>query len=179
MRITKTAQLIILLALVMIAGVAGYYMFFVEIRDSNQAISLRTNELNTNFSKGEELRTLENIARDTKEDRTKLDSFFITEDDIVVFLENIESLEGDTGANISVESISKKQVEESSIIEKLDLNITVNGTWRSVYHFLVLLESLPYHVVFSKVQYTGSVSSLEEVEDEWRGSFSFSVTKLK
>ena len=109
--------------------------------------------------------------------RAKLDSYFVGQDDIVQFIEAVESLSGITGGEIEIASVDLEEGSNTSAYQFLHLRLTTKGAWEEVMYFTALLEALPNHVLVERgsleLRYTD-----EEVE-EWHGSFDIKVAMLK
>jgi hypothetical protein len=155
MSINKSKKYIWLFIALTLSGV-GVFMLYVaysEIRSMNEEISLLKSDIDNETRRINEERDLKIALADTSKDREMLNGYFVREDQIVPFVESIESVGTKFGVKVKIVSISDggdvKNTEES-----LDLKINFNGSWSSVMNFLEYLENLPYkshidNVVFS------------------------------
>jgi Tfp pilus assembly protein PilO len=175
--ISQTTRWLIILAVLTLAVASGYFLLFAEIRNTNRNISRLAGEADIVAQQSTTLRTLQSIVEITREDRAGINTFFLTEQEIVDFLEVIEGLREDTGASINVRSIGEGETLTNTLTKELHLNVTAEGSWEAVYHFLALLESLPYRIKLQQVQLSDSSTTTDE--PSWSGVFNFSVTQLK
>ena len=106
-------------------------------------------------------------------DRDALKQYFITEEEVVEFLELIEALGRGEGAEVATAAITV--VEENESVEQLHLTIKARGSRSAVQGVLSLLEMLPYKsaVVEAAVERVGTAGGGEE----WEGTFKVIVAK--
>ena len=110
-------------------------------------------------------------VQNTSRERVELDRYFIGRENVVEFLEEIESFGIQTGASVEVTSVELESLNES--VEELKLVILTSGSWTSLVHLLLLLDSAPLLIEFDRISFeSGS-------EGEWSGFFDIRVAKLK
>lgn len=92
--------------------------------------------------------TTQRILDETKNDREKIDGYFIeNEAEIVTFLERLEK----TGEKYALEpSVSIDTIGVGND-QKLSVNISAEGPFKNLYTYLVLLENFPVKAVFESV----------------------------
>jgi len=88
----------------------------------------------------------------------KLDSHFVADDEIINFIETIEDLGEDSGAEIEVTSVgvgnkSVKKADQASISEFLNLDFKIEGSFAQIFHFLSMLEKLPFRIDVARVNF--------------------------
>lgn len=181
----KAIKFLLISGLLSVAFVAGYYMLNDQIKKKNREAAMIISGIDSALLIDQQLRGVQNLIRDTESDREKLNSYFVSREGIVDFLEVIEGLEQYTGAEVSIKTIGENDTGEFENIEQLELNLTAEGSWEAVYHFFVLLESLPYRIDMSRVQFN-NISKRErgedieeDTKDEWRGIFILAAAKIK
>lgn len=177
-RQTTSVQPTIIVAILVIVSIVGYYVFFSQIKEHNTETMELISEIEFTKQREQQLRNMKSTARETETDRTKLSTYFIKEESIVDFLEIIESFEEYTGAKVRVRTIGKNDPGVYDTLEQLRLNLTVDGSWDEVYHFLVLIEALPYRVVVESIQLTASARQ-EDSNSKWQGVTTLTVVKEK
>lgn len=173
----------------------GYGVLFYTIRQSNIVIAsasvsseARAKQINTADSLK---KTLENSATEI----SLLSKYFISSEGPVSFIEYLEDLGESVGAVILIQDV--KEVENfsgSSQKSELTFRIIAQGSWRSVYRFLALLENSPHTIVISNVELRKSSvnesvvlnafqspkdSESKAITGAWRGDFEFTVLKNK
>ena len=139
MRRAPTIRILFISGMVTIAVFFSYYAFFTQIRKINREASLLANEREVIEQGDVERRNLSKVSDRTKSDSDRLETVFITKNDIVDFLKTVEGLGETTGAYVSVRSISEEEGAPGGISSKLALSISSSGTWEEVYHFFTLL----------------------------------------
>ena len=178
---SKAIQFSVVSGLLSAAFVAGYYILDNQIKGKNREAAVILSEIDSALLVDRQLRGVQNLIRDTEGDREKLNSYFVSNEGIVDFLEVIEGLEQYTGAEVSIKTVGVNDPGEFENIEQLELNLTAEGSWEAVYHFFVLIESLPYRIDLNRVQFNsvGKSVSEEGTVDKWRGIFVLSAAKIK
>ena len=182
-RFSKAIKFALISGLLSVAFVAGYYILSNQIKEKNREAAVIISGIDSALLINQQFRDVQNFIRDTKDDRERLNSYFVGKEGIVDFLELVEGLEQYTGAEVSIKTIGENDTGEFENVEQLELNLTAEGSWGAVYHFFVLLESLPYRIDMSRVQFN-SISkrereSEEDTSNKWRGIFILSAAKIK
>ena len=164
--------------LTLVFVIVAYIFLFGEIRATNRAISIKEDSISQASEQELRLDDLLVSVEETKEKRDALQKRILTDRSIVAFLEGIESLETQTGVVIEVRSIGKEVNENSAFVEELSLDINVEGSWEGVYHTFLLLETLPYKVRITRLQFNKALEA-ETGAYAWRGDFRLLITKTK
>jgi len=97
----------------------------------------------------------------TAADRARLPGLFVPADDAVVFIQSIESISAQSGATVSILSISKNSnaAAPAGTIGTITAHISVNGSWTNVMRTLTLFETLPYRSAVNHITMTVSTLS--------------------
>ncbi|MBI5004895.1 MAG: hypothetical protein HZC04_01780 [Candidatus Lloydbacteria bacterium] len=140
-------------------------LVFWVVRTVDKAVFV-LGEIAEETHKEENLRLLKNSVQNTEGDRAQIAALFVSEDGIVSFIERVESLGVSSHAQVLLQSVSV----EGGVL-KLDISAT--GAFSEVFHFLTLLEKLPYRTVFEKV----SILKLPEDKkgNEWQALATFDL----
>ncbi len=128
----------------------------------------------------------------TQGDRAKIASYIVSKDGVVDFIKLIESIASKSNMEISIKTVRESgTVEQATSSPKvmLSLPLSVTGTWQNIMLFLALLESLPYRITLSKVDFrrieseevldTKKKSQFSKSNPGWQGDFELSVLKFK
>lgn len=102
---------------------------------------------------------LKQSIQNTQSSREKIEQFIVSQDETVSFIEKIEGLSVKTGAVVNLTNVSRTSSGENS---SLMFTVNADGTFREVYHFLSLVEMLPYRLSVKSVSFaldTDSVAS--------------------
>lgn len=111
------------------------------------------------------LRTVENI----KENSEKVGKFFIKKQEVVNFLDKIESLASTTKTEISIESVTEKKNPEGGSI--ISVGVNVKGAYSNVNYLIRMLEELPYQTEIQSVNLKqNTVDDKKQGLTSWSGN---------
>lgn len=87
-----------------------------------------------------------------KPDIDSVNGYFITKDEEVRFIENIESLARENKLEVEISSINieKDQNIQKDGLEYLVIKVNTRGSWEGTYKFFGLIEMMPYHIFINK-----------------------------
>ncbi len=124
------------------------------------------------------LAALSQLLKDTSNARATLASYVLTEDSVVSFLAHIERVARSSGVIVETRSLAVVPLGDSETFEELTLEVSVEGTFESVYRTLELFEHMPYQmrigsVLLERREQGGEGGTL------WRGTYTLFVTKYK
>lgn len=146
-KIKQKPVIILVIAITVILVSCGVYYYLIsnmhktiiEIRE----LVVESGEQNSELS---DVNMIVNTAKETKEDRDKLDSFFISDNEAVIaFIELVESLAVDS--EISMDSVI------SQLDNAIQFRLTIQGEYSGIYRYLELIENLPYNVEVSRANF--------------------------
>ena len=178
MKYAKENIFLITVAAVSVCGMVvafGLYIWvFSQVRATITQASLMSEELQLLATQNTHTQTIRRLVRDTQEEQTKLDTYFVNEESLVAFLEDLEDIGMRTGVVLSVESVSVGQaVDKDELLIPLILNVKSTGSFQSVVHTLALLESLPQATQITQARLTQSSENAS-----WNGLYSLSVLQI-
>lgn len=112
--------------------------------------------------------TLKKGLSDTVAAQKSLDSYFISQDDFVPFVEKIEALGAHAGVALTVESAALTDSNRT-----LALTLFATGTFEQALYFLSLLESFPSKITFERAWVAKSAANREPqtARAPWEGRF--------
>ncbi len=182
----NTKKTLIFITILVVITTATYIVFFIGIKNKNESISLVANEIDIALEKEVKLKSIKNLIKDTENDRAKLNAYFVVDDKVIDFIEDIENLAKDTNVDLKVMSIDinddgNNTPQQNNISELLQLNLKVAGLWDNLFHFISLVDELPFRVDISKVnlQVVYDSNNKDKNPTDWEGMFVVSVLKLK
>lgn len=184
---SKTKQILLTIIVLVIAVSIAYAMLFLNIKEKNNNISALSNEIDIVLQKEIKLRSVKHLINDTEQDRVKLDSHFVTDDEVVNFIEKIENLGTDSGTKVEVisvyvDDVNKEVTNQAAINELLYLDFKTEGSFAQMFHFLSMLEKLPFKIDIPQVNFEKTLDGTGKVNKSlgsWKGLFSITVVKLK
>lgn len=117
-------------------------------------------------------RSLKVLLDDSNGDITRLNSRYVGASSTVDFLESIETYGKLSGAFATVDTVQEGEYKENpEAFKTLSLAISATGSWQQVYHFLSLLENMPYKVSMPNVVLAGGT--------QWKVSTTITVIQKK
>ena len=168
---TQNKIILVIFILIDIFVIGLYCYLFQDLKAKNQSFSIIASEIQDEARQREELLTLKNIMKSIQEDRTRLNSYFITSDEIAVFLDSLEAMGKKVGTESEVTSIILAG-EEKNVLE---VSVKATGPFEDVFELLLLLEHVPYELDFQKISFGKiKVLGLEDVWI-WEGNFTFHI----
>jgi hypothetical protein len=141
---THIPFLILAIAVIVVAGSLYIYMFYASAASVDRANIARAVVLREKADQSQE-KSLVAAASTTESDRARLASFFVPADDAVSFITALESIGLQSGAQVSIASISSDSLS-------VQAHIDAHGSWSSVMRALSLAERMPYAVSISNVR---------------------------
>ena len=166
--ITKSQKIAFATVSIFLLVCAGYVFLFRHIATLQHKLAEIITELSVvDTLEAHKLET-EALLNRTKAGREEIASYFISEEDPTPFLELVETLGKDAGVTLEVEAISIDPVsadEGKSVGDNMKVVLFVEGSWKSLYHFMSLLEHMPYVATIASATFTVDEGSA----DTWKG----------
>ncbi|MDP6387963.1 MAG: type 4a pilus biogenesis protein PilO [Candidatus Pacebacteria bacterium] len=184
---SKTKQtLLTSLVLVIVVSVA-YIMLFLNIKEKNNNISVLQNEVDSTLQREIKLRSVKNLINDTQKEREKLNLYFIADDKIVNFIEDIEEVGAYSGVSVKVTSVSIDEstsgnLNKDKISELLNLDFNIEGRFDELFYFLSMIEKLPFKIDIHRVNFekvSNNIRAQNRSTEPWKGFLSIKAVKLK
>lgn len=121
---------------------------------------------------------LSQIYQSTVGLRARLQGLFIPSDSAVQLIEALESIGSETGAAITLGSISADNLDAaaSGTVGSVGASVSAEGSWAAVMQSLKLVENLPYPVTVSSVALSSGGPSTKRV---WQASFDVRAPIIK
>lgn len=177
-------------AVVVLFVISGYVTFFLIIKHKNEQVSLFSQEIELYTNRENSIRNADKIAEDFKEDIEKLNSYFLTEDNVVSFIETIEDFGQKSDVEIKIGSVDVAQPNsKKSTDSTLTLRVDAKGSWSSVLTFMEYIENTTYSIDLNKVALSSVSSvvpffgtkdvSISKDTSQWNASFELSVFTIQ
>jgi len=173
---TKKLLYVSVFAALLVVFLCG--ILFFQINKSQRLIEQYKEKISNRVNKAERLRSANHLLQNTKEERAKLPSYFVSGEDTVEFIEFIDSLGAESEVSMNVESVKLVDGEEKDPYADLHMSVSAQGDWDSIFRFLSLLELMPYNVDIRDVMINGNLKG-ERKGSNWSGKISFVVSKLE
>jgi len=178
----KTKNILIFLIILNLSAIGLYWFLSSQINKNTEMVSNSASELNIQVAKEKQLKLSRNIIDDTEADRNKLDSFFVSSDGIVSFIQEIENLADSAGLSIEIISVEVDDYvlneKVDAVIEVLNLTLDVSGSWSGNFYFLNLLETMPHKINIGRLNLQARRDSKGRTTG-WESIIGIEVLKLK
>lgn len=117
--------------------------------------------------------------------KEKIGSSFVQEDQVVGFIEKVESIGDITGKPISISAINADDISGAAVgtVGKIKAHVSSSGSWPTVMKTLTLAEKLPYSVLINNLRF--DLSGISEATGkslataQWRIDFDIEVLSKK
>jgi Tfp pilus assembly protein PilO len=188
-RIKKIRNRIIILGVVVLALIGGYYFLY-----SSQNSMWQTTATTESSNASLKLQKQNAVALESQYDgqaanRAKIQTYFVQKDGEADFIKNIESLADASSLDHTISSVGFENGNLPANLQYLNLTITTQGSWQNTYQFLSLVENMPYKIVMKNVDLsatgdsgslsTSTAQSLGSGESVWAGSFDIDAAALQ
>ncbi len=90
--------------------------------------------------------------KDSQDERSRLDLYFITKDTTQNFIEELDSTASQSNVTMAITSLSVSKDGSPASPSFLKFDLRADGGFADVYHFLTAIESLPYKVRIEAVK---------------------------
>ena len=163
--VTTTLKLFFGALLLLLFVVGGYAFMYIQVGVLQERLSGAREEIAILKTMALKKETTEMLLKNTELEREQMLKYFVSREDPTEFLELIESSGRDAGITLDVNSI---KVDEGGdeLIKHIEISLSVQGEWDNVYHFIYLLEHLPYVSQITRATVT-IAKNLEN--DVWKG----------
>ncbi len=125
---------------------AGFYFLYATILTSGEKTNQILAEVENETARREEIKLINKSIDTIKQDRDVINTHFAHSTDIVPFLNTIESLAPRAGAKVETSSVDALKDDTGLMVR-----LKVEGSFNSIYKFLMLLENSPYELDFSEL----------------------------
>ncbi len=148
-----------------VCGIAIYTM-----NGKEKSIQTSVNDLGKYSTGQKETSYLKRTLDDLSEERIKLDLYFITNRDIVRFIEQIETLGLEAKAPVKISNV------EVEGVNSLKVDFTSSGSFSEIFYLANLIEKLPFEIVVNKFNISKeSVKEVSTKDTNWSAEFSITL----
>jgi uncharacterized protein YpuA (DUF1002 family) len=183
MRKSNTHIALLMMAIfvtIIVYGLYGYMYYTVDASLARVFVAREAVEKEQSYKNQE--KSLTDMFEKTVSDRARLDTFFVAHDEIIQYIETIESLGKSGGATVALSAINADDLATSKVgtLGRISIAVDVRGTWSSVMRTLILAETLSYKVSVKNVRIdrvapAGSPGG----KPEWRVTFVLETVSVR
>lgn len=132
----------IILSLLCLVVLGGYIFLLDLLRSNNMRISAILSEIGSEDEKEAALRLAGKNLYETQKERDILESLFVPQDGVVVYIETIEEIAKESGVNVEIETLELEKAT-TDILENISLRLVATGSYASVRKFLSSIQEMP------------------------------------
>jgi hypothetical protein len=150
MSYTKTKIILLIWVVVFISTTSFLVYRYLELEKIKESTSVLEQDI---LKEKESLLAFDSLVKtvsNIKEDSEKINTYFIKRDEVVNFLDVIESLASTTKTQISIQSVSDKNSDPNSML--LSVVVHANGSYSNLHYLIRLFEELPYQTEIQNVR---------------------------
>jgi Tfp pilus assembly protein PilO len=182
MRIFSTKKILLLLILINIVLIGLNYLLFSKIERRNQEISKLTQEQEVYSKKTNLLKLTDTGKDDINAAVQQINSYFLTKDDVVPFIEKVETEARAHAISLIINSVGDQTTQGKK--ETISFRLAAEGSWNDIMYFIFYLEHLPYQISLGDVSLSSDGPAIPSKEDKikspvWKAQIGLTVLKNK
>ena len=172
----KSPSLHLVIALLLgVAALAGYVGWYVVVSDKSGAVVDLQNRISAASESMSRMTSVRAALAEIKGDEAAVQGYFISEADIVAFINSIEALGPPQGATVSVISVSKSTLSGQAVFL---LAVSVTGGFDAVMRTIGRIEYLPYDLALSTVSISQDTNLTATAKKNWHADLSIVVGEI-
>jgi len=180
----KTKTLLIISLIINIILFSGFFFIHKYVQNKVVETANKEQEVKNEIAKKDALSEMsEDIAQGQKYQEELL-KYLIEQNGIVDFFKALEELASTTDVKTEVRSVEKEASSEDFDrmgLEKVKINIQMNGSWNNIQLYLKLFENYPLKLDIKSVSMKkfSSYEINKKMVPQWDAGVSFTVMKVK
>lgn len=188
MKNSSSKTLLVLAALFALAGIGADAFIFSGVRGAEASAAALRSESDSAGMQNARIAYLQAMLQKTADDRAKIDSYLVSKDNEVAFLEEVEKVASEIGAKAKIDSVSEDTFAfATSTVPALRIAMSASGTWMQVALLAEKIRSLPHKIIFTSLNFqtSGDIplgkngKPLSGALPQWTASFGFVAAKDK
>lgn len=158
----KRKYIITIISIVLIDGfiLFSWLHLFSYLKKQTNFVKEQRKKIAINDKKLENSNTLKNLMDEIVDRKKRIDSSFFTKENIIVFIENLESI---AGKSMVEPKISNIKIDSKN--KKLSIQVNLTGKFNQLFQYLVFLENLPYLIDIERMNFQ------KTEKNKWQASF--------
>jgi Tfp pilus assembly protein PilO len=157
-----------------IAAAVGYYLLFQYTKTQSAAAASLTSAIDLGQQKNSRLSSLRATVKDTDGKRQQLETFLLSSDTEIAFIEQMESLAKNSGLSAKTNNVSSI-AGEANLTKVFKMQMEVTGSWSNIMYLLDQVESLPYGVRVIGVSLNRQSAGGKSAGSAWVATFEINV----
>lgn len=160
-------------------AIVGYGILFYVIKLVNISIATASIGIEAREKQSSTADSLKKTLESHKDDIDLVSRHFVNSDGAVSFIEYVENLGRSVGAEVVIQDVVESEAPAiASRKSQLRFRIVAQGSWKSVYRFLALLENAPYVILVENVEFRKNSGSETLVSSAFQGSKGSNTKKI-
>lgn len=150
MNYRKTLIILFVWIVIFLATTAFVVFGFIKIEKMKTSVASIEQEI---IKEKESLQAFESLIKTTsslKTDSEKINSFYIKRDEVINFINIIESLASTTNTQLSIQTVVDKKMPTNGTL--LSVDISAHGSYSNLHYLIRLLEELPYQTEIQNIK---------------------------
>lgn len=186
MDLKKEKEILIISTTLAVIGVLICIFVFSTLKNKEQKVYDVMRQIDDYSAEKINLSSVKARIEETSAKRDKLDSYFVAKDGVVSFLNYIQSLVPSDNLNVKILSVGIVPADGKTkdVFDAVNVEVIATGLWGDVAKFAGSLETIPYQVSVQRAnleygEFSENASTNAPLPKKWRGTFHFSVLKIK
>lgn len=153
----KKTKIILFVWVVIFVLMTSLFVFeFLKLKNTDKYTDSLEQEIAQKKESLQSFDSLIKMSSNIKADSEKINNFFIKRDEVVTFLDIVESLAPTTKTQISIRSVADKKTETGGAL--ISININARGSYSNLHYLIRMLEELPYKTEIQNVRLSRDAS---------------------
>jgi Tfp pilus assembly protein PilO len=156
-------------SLCLLAYILGLLFMWVRIKNIEESYR----NVETDLSKEQKALSIRSSVEKSSESIDKIRGFFVSKNDNLKFIEEIEKVARNSGIEFEIVSIDPKPNQEGSFKEDLEVKMKATGSWGNLGALLAKIEKMPFLVLVTKSDFILDEPGI------WTANLHFEIYKEK
>ncbi len=172
MKISKATKYLLSISVFLILSIGVWVILYRQIEKNKKTTRELQTQLEEDIATKQKSQSLQRLMNELGQERNAFASHFVKNTDIVPFLNTIESLANQVGAEAVINTVDTPEDPPSLLI-----GIKASGSFEAIYKFMALLESAPYELQILGFDLKKGGASEEEA-DSWSATLEVKVVSF-
>ncbi len=164
MKSYRTILSVLFVIILVLFSTWGFLMYetkkaAAELAQTETTVEMQSQALTTRV-------VLKKQLDETQQARIKLTSYFVSEEALVSFIEQLEALGRETGARVEVVGATNATT--------LSLEIRIRGSFTAVFRTIELIEKIPYALTIERA----SINTGSDTKEAWSANLTINLSSL-
>jgi hypothetical protein len=131
-------------------SLVAYIAWYSHIKDMSAQVTALQNEIESKTQAAGRLATARSALNELTGDEDQIQHYFVSQNDIVNFIDDLEGRGRTLGTTVNVLSVSTAGTREQPV---LALSLSIQGSFDAVARTIGIIEYAPYDIIISKLAF--------------------------